>query len=377
MIDSRSFRRRRSQRLLAVLVLAAGLWCDGKFAATGYAGESFAYALQLQTQLSRREGTLRELLKSLGAAHSIAIQLDPRIDPRTPVKVPDEPLSLLEVLDRLAAYAGATARPLGETVLVTPIADGDRIATLAEIRTSELLADPANRSVLNRLKPFDLASREQPMTPTELLELIAGKVELAEVQPLDHDLWFVDLRGVNAAEAMAFVLVPMGHGFEWSKDGVNLVPLSPVFGVKRSHRVPPGRTPDEVIQLVRTVIAAGDPDFLEGRRVRFLATSAEHDRFARLLSPPQSPSPRNPTEKRFTLRVDRKPAQAVLDSLAQQGVPIGYDTTALDAAGVSLRGVISLDVEQLSAGELAAAIAEKVGAAVELREGKWTLIPGP
>lgn len=343
--------------------------------------ESFPRTLRMESRVSRPDGELGEFVANLATAHDVTIQIDPRVNPRTIVETPKASMPLLNLLDSLANYAAATARPLGETILITPVADADRIATLAAIRQQELVGNPLGRRALARLRPFDLKAQPAPVSPEELLSQIEARDQLATKPPerplLKHDLWNVDLKQVTLAEALAFVLVPMNHSFEWTDEGFRLIDLPTTMTLIRQHRLPSGRTSDEAISLVASL---GPPVLAErainatASLIQFRGTALEHERFASLLQPAVRSSA-VPNQKRYTLLVDEKPARAVLRALQNQGLPLDFDHAALIGGGIDLAKQISVDVNQVTAERLVNDIAQQLEADVVDTDGVYTIQP--
>lgn len=341
--------------------------------------ESFPTTLRMESRVSRSDGELGELVANLSTAHDVTIQIDPRVNPRTVVETPKVAMPLLNLLDYLANYAAATARPLGETILITPIADADRIATLAAIRQQELVGNALSRQALARLRPFDLKAQPAPVSPEELLSQLETRnrsaTKFSERPTLKHDLWNVDLKQVTLAEALAFVLVPMDRSFEWTDDGFRLTDLPSTMSLIRKHRLPTGRTSAEAISLVASLgpaVAAGRTIDVSEKSIQFRGTALEHERFANLLQPAVRSSAAT-MQKRYTLLVEEKPAGAVLRSLKAQGLPVDFDRAALIGAGIDLEKLISIDVNQVTAEGLIKDIALQLRAEVLEEGGVYTI----
>lgn len=346
--------------------------------------DSFRAKLGRETKIARPAGELREVVNSLARSQEITVQIDPRVDPRAVVTPPTGGRALLQLFDELAVQAGATARPLGESVLITPIADADRIATLAAIRQQELLDSPTSRRTLDLMRPIDLAPEIAPTTPIELLEIVRDRARISvESDDIGHDLWHVELRRVTTAEALAFVLVPMGYAYEWAGAGITLIPLPDRLAVSRSHRIPAtvsNASRDAAIDAVLTSRdgrqVSVDQSVSVGvsrTTVSFLGTAAEHERFAALLRPTRKPRATDPSRKRYTLTVVDQPASVILASLQTQGLDFRYDTAALATGGVDLAERVSVSVQQATAQKLLETIAEQIGAVVSVEDGVLTL----
>ena len=321
----------------------------------------FEDRLRRAVRIDREAGPLRGAASAVAATQEVTVQLDPRVDPRAVVTPPPATRPLLQLVDELARQAGATARPLGRTILLTPIDDTDRIATLAAARADDLSDRGIAAAAL--LRPFDLSPRPAEATPRELWAAIAAEFNLTPAAvDLPEDLWRVDLRGVTACEAMAFVLVPSGRSFEWDGERVRVVERPAEMVVRRVHRIPPRRDPAAVFREVRTSVAAADVQ-RTGRTLSVVGTAADQEAVARILRPPPKADAGG---QRYTLRVDRSPAGPVVTELARKGVPIRLASERFSPA--ELRTLISLDLSEATLEELATAVAGQIPGAVSVAE---------
>lgn len=332
-----------------------------------FAGEEFETRLQLKTRLSVRTSTLREVTESVAAANQLTVFIDPRVNPRAEVTPPAADLPILDLLNTLAASCGARACTIGETVIIAPITDADRIATLAALRESELTDKTGAELKLDLLRAKDFAPTIQPVTPRELLAEIDRAFDLSpEGEPLPHDLWFCQLSKVTASEALACVLVPMNRAFEWTADGYRIVELPETLVVTRSHSIPRKLDQASMTASLESIMGVGFEAEVSSKRVSFAATVDQHNRFAALLRPPDSNATRKTTggEKRYTLTVKGQPAGAVLAALEAEGVPFSWSPAALEAAGIGLQTRVEVEVVQVTAAELLETIAKQIGVIV-------------
>ena len=362
---------------LVCIVVAMIAFCS---ASTTHAA-SFRSKLRTETKLSVRTGTLRDIAQALAKANEITVFLDPRVDPRAKVEAPKIAKPLIELLNDTAAFAGATARPIGETVLITPIGDADRIATMAAVRDGELLASPKTKRALSLLRPRDIFLEVQPATPDEIRNRIEERFDIQmrtdapKGDTLSYDLWSIELQNVTAAQALACLLVPLGKGFAWTDDGFEIAPLPPKLAVRRTHRLRRGIGEQEVYSLIETVLGRETaPDRLDRQFVAFSATLSQHERFAKLIAPEPRRSTA-PASKRYTLAISSQPAEAVLRALEEQGLNFEWDRAALSAAGVDLTQAISVDVIKVTDFELISEIAGQIGARVEMGGEQPKIVP--
>ena len=347
----------------------AAVWLT--LTAAAAADEDFADRLRRPTSVSPTAKPLFALLDDIADAQQVTIQLDPRVDRRAVVTPPDGPRPLIRLLDALAEQADADARVLGRSVLVTPRSDADRVATLASLREAELRDRPGRGMPL--LAAYDLSPDPPEATPAELLTAVLERFGLTLEGPppeeaLPYDLWRADLRGVSAAEALAFVLVPNGRAFEWTDGGVRVFELPERITLESRVDVPgDGRATPGVVAKANEAAPGAEVE-PRGRWLRVVGTRAEADAVREALRPAAEATG---GEQRFTLTVDRRPASAVVAALAKQGVPIRV-------AGSPAEATVSLNLSNATLAELAEAIAAQwPGVTATVADGAAVLAPKP
>ena len=291
---------------------------------------------------------LRDLIATIQTVQPVAIWIDPRIDPRQTARPPRQPVPLPAFLD--AALAESQQQPvphavrLGDTLTIAP---DDRIVSLARLRDHQRDAaggEFATASVERRDLTWDTL-----IEPPELLDRITTDWSITIDPPaeLRHDVWAAGTwLSVSDTEALAAVLVPMEHGFEWAGPGrIRLTPLAPRYEYPRQYAS--RKTVDELF-----------PGRRRGRTL--LATDAEHRQLAAAIRPPKA-APAG--QRQLTLTIQKKPIGAVLAFLEANELPIVFTADSLDQVDRTRR--IDLTVEQASLAELAAAIAKATGLVVE------------
>jgi hypothetical protein len=121
---------------------------------------------------------------------------------------------------------------------------------------------------------------------------------------------------------------------------------------------------------------------IDGRAIVATGLIEQHDAVAALArgddpdAPPRAVKFGPLAQRRFTLRVVRQPASAVLQKLQDSEVDIHIDAAALTAANVDLGRKISLETKQATISELLDAICTPVGATYSV-DGETIHIPAP
>lgn len=326
-------------------------------------GAALEKALAQPVSISREAAPVRELLDQLAQSQRIAVRLDRRIDPSQPVSLQVQQQPLHTAFDEVARQVDARCAPLGETLLIGPTAELDRLLTQAEALQSRLKSDrslpAARRLQLTRAHTLQWNELDRP---ADVLETIARQwqLEADNAADLPHDLWSGGtLVGVNAIEALSFLLGQFDRTVDWDAGmrSLRFVPLPVDVRIVRTHRLQ-GRALAELRRLWPDVAVEQ-----RGPAVAVTATALEHAAIAAWLGGAQPPAAAvTPLDRRrFTLRVVRSPLAAVLATLQAQGVPLDYDADALQAAGVDLQTLISIEFKAATLEELLVAICRPVG----------------
>ncbi len=264
--------------------------------------------------------SLRELLERFSQLQRVAIFLDRRIDPSTPVQLSERNITLAQVLARLADQCGGVVSYVGPVVYIGPRAAGTAsLARVAQQRVLEARQLPRVRAA--RFLAEETWRWDELTEPRTLLDQLAQEagVGIVPLELIPHDLWpGVDLPTLSWIERMTLVLAGFGLTFEWSDEGrqIQLVPLPTESIVARSY--------DVTLTQARwdQVSSQFSPSQLERTSlgIRFRGTQEEHQRLQELLqqgvSSPASPPRGGKTV--HSLRVNEQPVGAILNTLAQQ-----------------------------------------------------------
>lgn len=327
-------------------------------------------ALNQGLSIFRERAEAREMLERLSHVSRVACLLDRRIDPSTPVSLQRSQVPLRLVIQDLADQLDAATGFLGATVLLGQREELDRLLTAAAVRKLELQRDrdipAARRLMLARAKDIVWQDLDRPV---DVLQRIseAWSIQLANVEDVPHDLWAGGTAAdVDVVEALSLVLGQFDLSFEWVEAGaaVRVIPVQPGLSVARTHR-PVGMSREDALRAIQAAL----PDVVvreSGTALEVVATALQQDEISRLLGEvsapplePQAPTPLN--QRRFPVRIVRKPVGAILQALQSQGIDVQYDAAALQAAGVDLQTLVSLEFDSATAEEFFAALCEPAG----------------
>lgn len=314
---------------------------------------------------------LRTATGRLIDARDVAIVVDRRIDPSTEIRLERRDRPLGSIVADLAVVSRTGMCVLRHAVYLGPPETARRLRTVVEIRESELSAGqtPGIRegSRLSLLRERDFAW-DDLAEPRELVTAwcrLYG-LEASGIERVPHDLWGGGRwPNLTAAEGLTLLLGQFDLGFEWrvvdgGVTGILVTSLVDDPRIEKAYTPPRGASPEA---LERTWRAERPLANIESRGKQLLvsATVEDHEHFATLLktgsrsrdtgSGKTSLPGKNTDDiefKRFTLKLDNVPAQALLDTLANHAdarLTYAHDRAAFETAGRSFRKRLSIDVK--------------------------------
>jgi hypothetical protein len=387
--------RLANARFWRVLAVAATMWsCTetlGQERPPVLTGPRFKAELDKPISIARdsitHEGAeLRPLLQRVASERGVAFVLDRRVDPSRRIDLELPPFRLRDALAKIAAEADCLCTVAGDTVFIGPRDGTGKLRTLIALRETELdqpATQPGWRELeLRRAWTFAWDDLDGPAD----LVLIAAQHWTLQVEGLDqvpHDLWAAGtLAGVNAVEALSVLLVQFDLTFEWTADrtGVRIVPIPDTVAITRSHtvrRITAARALERIRELYPKLHVQ-----MQGRELVATGTVEEQDVVARLArgESPNEPDPQ-PVDfgplrrRRFTIQVVSRPVEAVLQTLAGNGIDVRYDADQLKTMGIDLSKQISFDLKEATVEELFGAICLPVGLRFTVEGDAVTLSP--
>ena len=368
----------------AVALAAATLL--GVLAAGSLGATDWLTAARLQKQLAQPVGVswsgnpLRQALGSLSQTHRVAVLVDRRVDPGQKLDLQLDDLPLEAALHEIARSRQLDVSFLGPVAYFGPPQATARLRTIAALRTEEILGRPAalqRKFLLPRRIAWDDFT-----TPRDLLRQLAEENGLA-LQGADrvpHDLWAAaDLPPLSLADRLALILIQFDLTFQVDSDGktVTLIPVPDQVALTRSY--PGGSDPKATAEKYALLVPQARIE-VAGQQVRVTGLLEAHERIAAggqspKLQPPK-PTDQGFAHKRFTLRVQEKPAAAVLQGLARElKLDLRIDRKALEEAGISLEAHVSLNVKDATVDELLREVLKSTGLAFRRRGNVVEVFP--
>lgn len=346
-------------------------------------GSEFVRELDKPLSVTRDKAELRPLLQRLSVERRIAIALDRRIDPNLEIDAQLPAMTVRAAIEEIAARSGAILRVIGNTLIVGPDPNIGQLRTICALRDMELddfQAAPGNqRSKLARKHTVAWDDLDRPAdVVTRICELAELEVEGLNLIP--HDLWAQGvLVELTTAEALSWVLVQYDLAFAWTgtATGVRIVELTAPAAITIKHRVTISKA--TALQRVRDRFPDLDAQ-IENNWIVATGLVEQHDVIGALARgenptpPPKAVEFGALAKRRFTLRVVRQPASAVLTSLQKSGIDLRIDAAALTAQKIDLNQRISLQLKQATIQEMLQAICEPAGATFEV-DGEAIHIP--
>ncbi|BBO35135.1 hypothetical protein [Lacipirellula parvula] len=378
-----SFNRCRLRLLIVGLACAATIGGDSACAQAARSGAGrAAQQLSQPVSLTWQEVPLATAIKRLAATQSIAVWLDRRIDPSTPINLTaaDQPVS--EVLDALSEQVGAAAVPFAGIVYVGPQQSADELTTLAELAREPLTKAPAAvRNAWLKPAPWSAPRLSQPRA---LLTQLAAEAEASALHAdrIPHDLWPArELPTLAAIDRAVLLLAGFDLTCQLGVDGrqLDVVPIERPVAVSREYRIAPSRAAafQEQLAQLPTAKASGD-----GSRQTVVARTEDHDllraalagrptgsagatRAAPTRRPARSSSGSALDDRRFTLTIENKPLAAVLAQLASQlQLQIDWDA-AIPETAEGRNVLVSCQVDKANLDDLLRALLNPAGFAHE------------
>jgi hypothetical protein len=363
--------------------------CAAAFAAAILAAGAHGAEPKSAPPLARRvsitwqQVPLAVALDRLAETQSIAVWCDRRVDPQTSITLTAVDQPLAEALAALGRQAGAAAVPFGGIIYFGPQQTADELATLAALARQPLAAAPtAARAKWLRPKAWSYPRLSEPRRLLAEL-LAAADAQVLNEPEVPHDLWPArKLPPLAVIDRVVLLLAGFDLTCRVSEDGAQLVviPITRPVAVERQYRVPAGR------------LAAFNAAFSElngaastelGSTRTISARIEDHDRLQAVLSGRPDPAVAAAAamrsasqarggsaleDRRFTLTIENKPLEPVLNQLADQlNLQLEWDPAIPD--GDSRRiGLVSCRVVTADLDGLLKALLEPAGLAFERQE---------
>ncbi len=320
--------------------------------------------------------TLRQVCGSMSQACDLVIYLDRRIDPDQRLAAEIAGPTVADALTQICLPLSCSWCPVDELVIIGPAAEIGIAGTNMLIEWHNLSA--SSSAVRRGLTEQHAVSWPKLATPDEVLKEIANtwKLDVSNVQ-LPHDHFpETDLGEVRVTTAIGALL----SGFEL---GFHIIPESGVVEIlpteKYANKRLERKYPDVSLSIADRNLVVRDiteSDVTVLKRAAggwLLSGSAEnHGRMEQLLlrAGNRTKAGRGRVEgvqKTYSLRLENKPAKAVLETLCRQG---NLELEFENPMDQRLETVISLTAEKETLENLIAKVAQSAGLQAILQSSK-------
>jgi hypothetical protein len=271
---------------------------------------------------------LREVAERLSLLAGQPVIIDRRIDPTTPITLTAAGEPFDDVIERVAASAGATAARLDSGFRIAPAEAATKAVAAEQARRHRLGQLPApQRRLLETRQPWAWSAGSRPR---DLLADIAAAhglvIDGLDLVPHDH-FPAATLPPLSLATRIDLVLAHFDLGVQWSPGTAGGTPAGRIAPLPEPvAAMPPPRRPPRKI------------DRPAGRQV-------------------------------YTLRLEA-PLDAALTAITRQiGLGLQIDEASLTARGVSPREIVRADVRSASRDELLDAVLGPVGLSWTIDDG--------
>lgn len=370
-------------RLLVLLCLVLGLVVAAEaLAQTGRLrradGRETPQALRTIT-LHWDQVPLQEAIARLSDTIRRPVFLDRRVDPNRRVRLSIRDATVEQALQRLAENLSLGTSQLDSVVYLGPRQTAERLRTLAALRNAEASRlPPANRRVLQQRNRLTWPRLTEPRGLVEgIVQAHGWTVHGAELIP--HDLWPAgELPAMKLTDQLTLLLTGFDLTFEpvAGQQAITIRSITEPVVVRKRYRWDSRSTDlDQLRQQLpdATLLLEGGQLVIDGR-------VEDHDRLLELLGRRQARSGRTasvrPGERRYTLRVDNQPVEAILLQLGRQlDWDVQIDEEAIQAAGRSLDQRVSFAVQDVSIDGLLEALLEPAGLTYRREGQRLTIIP--
>jgi hypothetical protein len=320
---------------------------------------------------------LRDAVARVSKLFDEPVFIDRRLDPDRRVSLQLEANSIDEVLQALADTQSAGVSRLGRVRYLGPRHAAELLRTAAVLRSEEIARlKTSDRTTLERKQHL---SWPQLSEPRELIGSLATRRgwRITRIERIPHDLWAAGtLPELSAADQLTLLLIGFDLSFKTqARDrSFEIAPLGPVT-IQREYRLPYRASENA---LLRQELSAAKSARMEARTLIVDARVEQHERLADLFAGRSTPrrSDRAATEsqRRYTLRVQEQPVDAVIRQLADRmSWPIEFDEASIRAAGLSPDTRVSFSVENSDQGALLDAMLAPAGLDYR-REGERLIV---
>ena len=353
---------------------AAGWYASPANAADWLAGPALRAQLAQPVKLAWSGVPIRKGLADLARSQNVAILLDRRVDPGTPLELSLENVPVELALERIARSQQLGISWYGSLVYLGPEAAAARLRTLAALRAAEAKSLPAaRRSSFAKTRAWQWDDFAEPRALVEQLADEA-RVEIIGIDKIPHDLWpTADLPPLAWTDRMTLVVNEFDLTFRFNEDGRKIELIAAPESAVLERTYPGGRNPQELAERWRRQAPEAEIK-VEGDKVVVRGRAEDHEALTAAKPRPQTPAAGG-TEV-YTLAVRDQPLGPVLEELKQRlGLELHIDAAALTAAEISVDRRVSFSVEKATLDELLAAALKPAGLTFRRRDKTIEIFP--
>ncbi len=338
----------------------------------------FERALDQPVRISWAGVPLREATRALARSQHVALLVDRRVDPQTPLDLRVEDRPLRDVLARIAENLQLGVAYVGGVIYLGPAETAARLPTVAALRKDEA-AELTRRARQIWLAKHALQWNDFA-TPRELIEQITAAMDcsVSGLHQVPHDLWAAaSLPPLARADQITLIAAQYELTYQIRDHGRKLVFVDLPQRVIIERVYAGGRNPQQLAERFRNLAPRANVR-LAGPNVIVAAALEDHLRLtaggnARRLS---TARPLGGGRQLHTLVVSEAPLRRLLEQLAQRfSLDITFDEEAIRLAGLSLDEDVSVDVQNATTDELLEAVLEPVGLRLRRDKNRMIVVP--
>ena len=328
---------------------------------------------EMAETLTRRVGfeisgdSRRDALQMIAKQFHIALFLDRRIDPDIPVTYRTQKTPLGTALAEMVSQFNGAITWLGPIGYIGPASEVKKLQTLRALAQRQLAGLPEGAG--QRLLQKYPLHWERLTTPAKIVQSIAGTYQLQWEHPeqLPHDLWAGgNFPATDCATQLTIVLAGFDRTFQFGAAGSTfaLKPIPARVTISRAYALE-GRDDDQAVGRWKRQFPQAEVR-REGQQLILIARAEDHWQVDPAQKPADTPDPKTPAissagRQVYTLRVEA-PLEAILTALARQtGLSLVWQRQAIETAGIDVKQVVRLDVNQVPLDALLQKLLHPVG----------------
>jgi hypothetical protein len=321
--------------------------------------------LDLRTSISLTGSQIRSAASAIARSGDVALALDRRVDPETPIELNAVDLPLEQVWHRLVEVAGLGYATYGPIVYVGPQATARDLNTLAALRRDE--AERAPLALKAKLLHVQETVCDAPCDVHELWNRLTADAGLKTVNPerMPFDLWpAIRWAPLPLVDRLTLIAVQFELTFRVDATArtITLEPTPKVVTLERSYAA--GPKPQETLTRFRSLAPEAVMKAV-GAKISVVGKFEDHQRLVAPAGAQVAIKPGVPPKaggQVHSLRIKDVPLRALVQVLRDKHkLKIEVDDAAIAASGLSLDGHTAVDVEKVTLEQLLEQAAAPLG----------------